>query len=72
MKKTFLTILGVWVLTTASYPILAYTTYSQELQDAYTWAHSKSITTMPSVDQANMDWEITRVAMAKMIANYAE
>ena len=72
MKKTFLPILGVWVLTTASYPILAYTTYSQELQDAYTWAHSKSITTMPSVEQANMDWEITRAAMAKMIANYAE
>lgn len=28
--------------------------YSQELQDAYNWAHEKGITTMSTIDNANM------------------
>lgn len=44
--------------------------YSQELQDAYKWAYNNSITTMASIDKANMMWNITREEMAKMISNY--
>ena len=46
-------------------------TYTQELKDAYNWAYSKSITTQPTIDSANMKGKITREEMAKMITNYA-
>ena len=71
MKKTLLPLLWVWVLVTAT-SIYAANAYSSELQDAYSWAYSKHITTMPTIERANMDWNITRAEMAKMIANYAE
>ena len=45
--------------------------YSQELQDAYNWAHEKGITTMSTIDNANMYWAITRAEMAKMLSVYA-
>ncbi len=45
--------------------------YSQELQDAYNWAHDKGITTMSSIDNANMYGAITRAEMAKMLSVYA-
>ncbi len=47
-------------------------TYSDELVDAYNWAHSKSITTMATIDDANMYGAITRAEMAKMLANWAK
>ena len=47
-------------------------TYSQELQDAYNWAYSKSITTMSPIDNANMYGAITRAELAKMLANWAK
>ena len=71
MKKAVLPILGVGLLT-FTYPIYASNYYSQELQDAYSWAYSKNITTMPTIERANMNGSITRAEMAKMIANYAE
>ena len=71
MKKAVLPILGVGLLT-FTYPIYASNSYSQELQDAYSWAYSKNITTMPTIERANMNGSITRAEMAKMIANYAE
>ena len=46
-------------------------TYSQELQDAYDWAYSKSITTMSPIDNANMYGAITRAELAKMLSNWA-
>ena len=46
--------------------------YSQELQDAYNWAYSKSITTMSPIDNANMYGAITRAELAKMLANWAK
>ena len=45
--------------------------YSQELQDAYNWAHEKGVTTMSSIDNANMYGAITRAEMAKMLSVYA-
>ncbi|MBQ2600094.1 hypothetical protein II582_01705 [bacterium] len=45
--------------------------YSDELQEAYAYALSNGITTMKTIDAADMYGSLTRVAMAKMIANYA-
>ena len=47
-------------------------TYSEELQGAYDWAYENGITTMSSIDNANMYGAITRAEMAKMLANYAK
>ena len=45
--------------------------YSEELQGAYDWAHEKWITTMSSIENANMYGNITRAEMAKMLSVYA-
>ena len=45
--------------------------YSQEFKDAYEFALKNSITTMDTIDEANMEWWLTRIAMAKMLSNYA-
>ena len=45
--------------------------YSSEEKAAYTWAYNNWITTMTTIDKANMNWEVTRIALAKMISNYA-
>jgi hypothetical protein len=45
--------------------------YTDEEQEAYAYAYDKGITTMTSIDNANMAGNLTRIAMAKMIANYA-
>ena len=45
--------------------------YSQELQDAYDFAYKNKITTQDSIDKADMNWWLTRIAMAKMLSNYA-
>ena len=37
---------------------------------AYYWAFNNSITTQPSVKQANLEWNLTRAELAKMISNY--
>ena len=45
--------------------------YSEEFNDAYNFAYDNDITTMDSIDNANMEWWLTRIAMAKMLSNYA-
>jgi len=45
--------------------------YSSELDGAYEYAYDNGITTMDSIDNANMYGSLTRVAMAKMMSNYA-
>ena len=45
--------------------------YSSEEKAAYTWAFNNWITTMSTIDKADMNWEVTRIALAKMISNYA-
>ena len=45
--------------------------YTQEFQEAYEFAHEKWITTMPNIQEAQMDWKLTRIAMAKMLSQYA-
>ena len=46
-------------------------TYSTEFQQAYEFAKWNGITTMPTIQKANMDGKLTRIAMAKMLSQYA-
>ena len=42
-----------------------------EYEDAYKFAFENGITTMPTMEEANMNWYIIRSQMAKMISNFA-
>ena len=44
---------------------------SIDFNRAYEFAYANWITTMESIDKADMNWTLTRIAMAKMISNYA-
>lgn len=46
--------------------------FSKEFNDAYIFAYNHRITTMPTIEQANMNWEIIRAEIAKMLANWAK
>ena len=45
--------------------------YNQEFHDAYDFAFKNGITTMPSIAEADMNGTLTRIAMAKMLSQYA-
>ena len=45
--------------------------FTEESQEAYEFAKEKWITTMPSIQKAEMDKNLTRIAMAKMLSQYA-
>ena len=45
--------------------------YSKEFNDAYQFAYKNGITTMPSIEEADMESPLTRIAMAKMLSQYA-
>ncbi len=45
--------------------------YSIEENNAYRFAFKYRITTMDSIEKADMYWPLTRIAMAKMLSNYA-
>ena len=45
--------------------------YTVEFHNAYNFAFKNGITTMPSIDRANMNGSLTRIAMAKMLSQYA-
>lgn len=74
VKKMFAATAGVLLTATAVVPasIVGAASYGAELQGAYEYAFSKGITTMTSIDNANMYGELTRGQLAKMIANWAE
>ena len=46
-------------------------TVDPEIQSAYEWAYEYNVTTIPSLDEANPDWPVTRWHLAKMVVNYA-
>lgn len=69
----FASLTGVLMLaSTLPVSVLGAASYSDELKGAYEYAYSKNITTMSSIDNANMYGELTRGQLAKMIANWAE
>ena len=45
--------------------------FTVEFNNAYEFAHRAWITTTDSIEKANMNWSLTRIAMAKMLSNYA-
>lgn len=67
MKKNYILI----VILVLFFPYCLWWNYSTEFQEAYNWAYENGITTMNSIEKANMKWNITREEMAKMISNYA-
>jgi len=72
LKKLFATTLTVLMVATM-FPVnlMANASYSDELQGAYDYAYDNGITTMDSIEDANMYGTLTRIALAKMISNYA-
>ena len=74
IKKMFTTLSAMVVAVSMTLPSASVfaASYSQELQDAYNWAHEKGVTTMSSIDNANMYGAITRAQMAKMLSVYAK
>ncbi|MDO4713250.1 MAG: hypothetical protein Q4B28_00915 [bacterium] len=74
VKKMFAVTAGVLLAAGAVLPTTAFgaASYGAELQGAYEYAFGKGITTMTSIDSANMYGELTRGQLAKMIANWSE
>ena len=68
MKKKLVVSL-IWLL----FPVLICLAdnYSTEYQDAYRYAYTNWITTVETINKANMNWTLTRIAMAKMMSQYA-
>ncbi len=50
---------------------ITWSPYSTELNNAYLWAYAHSITTMNTIQSANMWWTLLRAHMAKMISSFA-
>lgn len=61
-------LVNLWVINATKSEVEIY--WLEQIK-AYFWAFNNSITTQPSVKQANMKWNITREELAKMISNYA-
>jgi len=66
MKKCFLVIIFS-LLCWFSFAL----TYSLEMQNAYNYAYNQKITTISSIEKANLDGQLTRIAMAKMLSNFS-
>lgn len=45
--------------------------YPEEFNNAYEFAYKNGITTMDSIEEADMEGSLTRIAMAKMLSKYA-
>ena len=45
--------------------------YSDEMNQAYQYAYHYGITTKENIKNADMGWKLTRIAMAKMLSQYA-
>lgn len=64
--------LALWFLALLlSTSIVFATDYSNEEIAAYEYAYINDITTQDSIEAADMGWWLIRIAMAKMISNYA-
>jgi hypothetical protein len=72
-KKLFASLATVALLATAvPTAVLGSASYSTELEGAYEYAYSIGATTMASIDTANMNGNLIRSHMAKMMSNYAK
>ena len=50
---------------------IVWSPFSSELNNAYLRAYGYNITTMPTIQKANIQWPLLRKDMAKMISNFA-
>jgi hypothetical protein len=50
---------------------IVWSNFSTELNNAYSYAYGIGVTTMPTIQQANMEWKLIRSDLAKMMVNYA-
>ena len=57
--------------TSAKIGNISWSKYSDELNQSYLWAYGLDITTIPTIQTANILWTITREQIAKMVVNYA-
>jgi len=72
-KKLFASIAAVMiVVSTAPVAVFGQTSWSQEYQDAYAYAYANGITTMSSIDAANLAGTTTRAQAAKMFVEFAK
>ncbi|HRX63959.1 MAG TPA: hypothetical protein P5060_02545 [Candidatus Absconditabacterales bacterium] len=63
---------AIFALLATLMPMYAFgASYSDELEGAYDYAYDNGITTMDSIDNADMYGSLTRIAMAKMMSNFA-
>ena len=44
--------------------------FTREFNNAYKFAYKYWITTIDSIEKVNMNWQLDRIAMAKMLSNY--
>lgn len=70
MKKLFSIVATVALLAGFIPQYASAASYSAELEGAYAYAYGMGVTTMDSIDKADMNGNLTRVALAKMISNY--
>lgn len=56
-----------------AFSIISFTlAYTQEEIDAYKRAYKNRLTTQPTIDEANLNWKLTRQELSKMLTNYIE
>ena len=70
MKKLLNLLSGIGIVAISTFSCVF--AYTQEEQEAYQWAYNYGITTQPTIEAANLEWNITRQAFAKMVINYLE
>ena len=70
MNKIFSLLWGISIVALSA--ISCTFAYTQEQQEAYQWAYKYGITTQPTIEAANLNWNLTRQAFAKMVVNYLE
>ena len=63
----YMLFIGIWAIITSW--VFSYT---QETMDAYLWSYKNWITTQNTIEKANINWNLTRQAMAKMIVNFSK
>jgi len=71
MKKLSLSVFFILFLSISISCFANSSDYSDEFNDAYGFAHDNKITTIDNIDNANMYWWLNRIAMAKMLSQYA-
>ena len=54
-----------------NYPTELDSSFTKEQKEAYEFAKENWITTMPTIQKADMSWRLTRIQMAKMLSQYA-